>query len=575
MKITLHLKSIGAVFTMSLLTCGGYAHATQYTGNSPACPTATGSVCSVDILDFMKSNFSYSAGGNSYTFDGSSKDSAANQSANSAFVSVPKLMYYDPVQNKQVDMGPWGVNAGFVNHPTQPNIKMFSKGAAPAEGLELFRWGTNPDNSVYVQSEPSGDSAYLFKSFGTTVSAPTVNWNHRGYFWFDKKFDVSSAGGGIWLGPRYNLPALYYDKLDSKSVKTGTENWHLNGANLYTYVNYYPASSATWINEYGGLLPTPLEVVELVLGGLDSSGQPEWWEKYYYARSKLPDGSYNNFGLIKWQNAYPTFGNAAGSPPLKCVNGVPPAQYSNAVCGDFNLIIQYNEPYNIFRRPSAAGYSSVSAYLNSAWAANGAWKNDIKMTKRSVATPTIAPNAPNAANAMPHIRGGFIPPGNGNDAHGDIITGSPNQSGDWVYLENSLSDQDWYIYPAGKDPLYAPSASPVNYCRDGYQYLGSMVVSKSYNGLTGQVEDNGSPHWVILCGTSQDAYLNASSNGEQSCTAGYTNRTWFSNPTHAGLWACTPGNGCADASAKNNVNFCVNNNQCAGGQCNPTPSTYP
>ncbi|HEU4409430.1 MAG TPA: hypothetical protein VFS43_29500 [Polyangiaceae bacterium] len=520
----------------------------------------------------MKSQYSYTYNGVTYTYDGTNINSSWNSAPSSSFLSVSGLQEFNPATNTKTLISPWNVWPGFVTHPALPNVLMFSKGSAPGQGLEFFRWSANPDNSMYVLSEPPSGN-YLFKSFGSTLSAPTANWRHRGYNWFDLKFDVTKNASGVWLGPRNATGPAYYDMHNApNSEKIATEQWHADGAQQFRYVNYYPALSEAWINQFGGHLPTPLEVLELVHGTTGASGQVTSWEKYYYARQKLANGSYNYFGLIRWTNALPTWGYG------KCTNGVPPAQYSNASCGDFDLIVQFDQPYNAFKLASGSGYPTAQAYLNSAYAATRSWKNDMKITRRTAVEPVItnSTSAANDANYMPHLRGGFIPQGNGNDVHGTAFAGSATGGGDWVYLENSLVDQDWYVYPAGKDPLYSPQSSPVNYCRDGYQYRGSLAVSKSYSGLSGQVEDAGSPHWIVLCATSDEMYVNASNAGEPSCATGYTNRSWWENFSHAGVWACQPGQACADLSSKNYVNICVKNTHCAGGAsaCNPAPSSY-
>jgi hypothetical protein len=127
-----------------------------------------------------------------------------------------------------------------------------------------------------------------------------------------------------------------------------------------------------------------------------------------------------------------------------------------------------------------------------------------------------------------------------------------------LYLENMTVEQDWYIYPNGKDPLFAPAASPTNYCRDGYKYLASFPTARSYNGLTGTVENTGALHWVVVCGTSTDAYFHGSNgNGDQSCGPGYVSRGWWGNPNHLTFSTCYPDGSCTDQGAKQFINMCV------------------
>lgn len=164
--------------------------------------------------------------------------------------------------------------------------------------------------------------------------------------------------------------------------------------------------------------------------------------------------------------------------------------------------------------------------------------------------------------ALPHNRGGFVPPGNGSDARANTVIGATSGSGgDMLYLENRTFTQDWYIYPNGKDPLFAPSPSPTNYCRDGYRFLGAMPVTRSFNGLTQRDENPGSLHWVVLCGTGSDLLLQASNAGEASCPASYVTRGWFAKPTHLGTTTCTTRGVCSDQTSKAFVNLCVSSRE--------------
>lgn len=560
----------------SLVFCAPAVMAGPYTGTAAACSGSTAvTTCKVDLTEFMKSKFNYTYNGHTYTSDSTNLNAAANSASTSSFRYMKSggqwiYHYYDSVTEHPTNppnppysansvtyaTGDVNVKEGFMTHPRFPNVLMHSKtGTNTTEGgtLEMFHWATGNDNAMVVLSEPQWSTKGWYSYF-MTEPAPNMQWIRRGYFWADKVFDVTYSGTG-WQSAVRTWGGSNYLNVNSSGATTTTE---FGGATNSVLVRYLPAESGSgWINAGLGELPTTgtMEVLEVVVRGHNSDGSIYWWEKFDYARQKLADGSYNYFGLVRFQNSLDY--RRAGL--QKCVAGVPPSGHSNATCGDYDLIIESTGNYNAFHDANSAGQGvTIKNWYDTALLPANKKQNDPKFTKRVNANDT----------SLPHNRGGFVPPGPGADAKNASFLGSSSGAGDMIYLENTTVEQDWYLYPNGEDPITAPAVSPTNYCREGYQYLGSLMVTQSYNGLTGTTRNTAPAlHWVIMCGKSTDAYLQASDPGSASCNTGYVTRGYFANPNHASVWTCAPGGSCSDQSAKGYVNLCVSGNE--------TPFTFP
>ena len=388
-----------------------------------------------------------------------------------------------------------------------------------------------------------------------------------------KKYDVAPDGSGKWTASAWTSPVNGHQLYDSSGVLSGDrlESYDPTSGSKLAQVTatFWPSSSdSTIINHYGGQLPTPLEVVELKYSARDSSNQERWFERYYYARKNI-SGTYNYFGLIKWDHAV--------LDSNVCVNGTPTSGHSNATCYG-SLYIDKEDSYaNFYSDSVPTWYTTVL---------NNKPVNDPKFTKR---TATDSYGNIEEHNHKPRNRGGFLPQGAGNDSTNTGFTTS-----DMIFLETTGLDQDWYVYRSGQDPLY-PSGSPTNYCRDGYNFVGSFVTNRSYNLLqygNGTIGDwassasgsigtyypsssGNSAHWLVLCGTAgSDApkvYVNASNANEASCASGYSTRLWF-GANYSGVTACPPGQSCFDGSSKGYINFCVKSSECVGncmGTTNP------
>lgn len=549
-----------------LSTLSGLTLAAPYSGNSPPCtPTATAQTCKINLTDFMKSQFNWTVGGKTYTSDSTNLSAAANSANTSSFRFIRKagMITYD--YNNDVNLFPSGditIKDGFMTHPRFPNVLLHSKTGTNKIGggaLEVFRWAGGLDNAMYVLSEPYDVGGW--KSFDQREPAPNMQWINRGYFWADKEFDVvrNPNNPAQWLGT--TTRSWSGNDHDDINANGGKDGLTMIGPRNSVVVRYYPAENGAWINAGGGQLPTtPMEVLQIVLRVHDENGVIYWYETFDYARQKLADGSYNSFGLIRFQSShtYPP-----SNPLAYCSNGVPPAGHSNGKCGELNMLLVTQAHYNAFTNAlDPAQEGTVKAWYDTALSLAYKAKNDPKLTKR--ATPEDV--------HLPHNRGGFVPPGSGNDAKGVYFGGSGTAPpGQMLYLESTTVEQDWYIYPNGKDPLFAPAASPTNYCREGYNYLASVPVSRSYNGLNGNEETSGA-HWIIVCGTSTDAYFQGSNGAnEASCAPNYVSRGWFGKPTNLSMTTCLPGGTCTDATAKPFINMCVSFNETAATYPAPNP----
>ncbi|MYN24951.1 hypothetical protein [Duganella levis] len=547
----MEIMFFGAILLGTTVT----ASATPYTGTASPCTSTTPSnqVCSVDMLDFMKSKYAYNGHlSNSDNMYDTTSNSLLNNANNRAYDLTTKTW---TTYNGDL-------KAGFMKHPTVSNSLMFSPNASPSAGY--FLWDGGMDNSIYVVAEPTSTVGLLFKSFSTTnIAAAKSNWQNRGYYWSDKKMDMTPVGGGKWTYPDRITPVSSHYDFNTSNVQNGVR---LDGYDPSTYaaavtsVTYYSNMSDPNIPNGGSELPSTMEIVELKYSVKDASGQVRFSESYYYGRQNL-----NAFGLIRWRHS--TYN------PTVCSNGLPTGAYPNVICDtsfpSSALYIDAEGPYAKF----------VTVNLATWWGTTMAtkWKNDVKFTRRGTADAygNVA-----ETGARPRNRGGILPQGAGNDSTLAAFT-----SADWIYMESSGVDEDWYLYPSGMDPIY-PTA-PSNYCRDGYEFVGAIVTTRSYNLLnwgggtegdwavnpaTGSVGTvypaaGPSPHWVAMCGTKNTsgptAYINASDAGEDSCAAGYAPRFWF-NSNHTGVTACPAGQSCFNGAAKNYINFCVKASECVG-----------
>ncbi|MFS2134372.1 hypothetical protein [Duganella sp. Dugasp56] len=551
-----YIKCIGTL----VMACWSVAQAAPYSGNAPACtPTSTPQTCKIDLTDFMKSQFNWTIGGKTYTSDSTNLSAAANSASTSSFRFIRKEgnSIYDYDSNTlKFGTADVTVKQGFMNHPSLPNVLLHSKTGTNTGGtLEVFRWAAGLDNAMYVQSEPYDNGGW--KSFAQRESAPNMQWINRGYFWSDKLFDVvkNPANPAEWVSATRTWSGSDHDDILPSGAKTGTT---LIGSTNSVVVRYYPAENGAWVNAGLGQLPsTPLEILEVVLRK-EVGSAVTWWEKFDYARQKRADGSYNYFGMIRFQSSFDYYSH----PYAKCTNGVPPAGHANGECGDADLLIEITSHYNAFTNAlDAQQGKTVKAWYDTALLPAYKPQNDPKLTLRS--TPGDL--------TLPHNRGGFIPPGSGADAKGVSFGGSSTAPpGQMLYLENTTVEQDWYIYPNGQDPLYAPAASPTNYCREGYSYLASFTTTESYNGLNGASTKG--LHWVIVCGTSTDAYFQGSNGAQEaSCNPGYISRGWFGKPTNLSMTTCLPGGSCVDATAKPYINLCVSQKETAFTYPAPNP----
>jgi hypothetical protein len=543
---------LGVAFSLAV---GTPAVAAPYTGNSAPCTSVSApSTCKINLSDFMQSKFNYTYNGTTFTSDSTNLSAAANTARSSSFRYLKQqgVISYDYDANTVTfEKSDQLVREGFMNHPTLPNVLLHSKtqySTTNGGPLEVFRWADGVDNAMYVTAEAQWKTGG-FNSYDTPESAPTLYWKNRGYFWADRVMDVTRDGSNPseWKSAVRVWKGMGYDVIGANGAKFARAS---DPNSLFrTFVRYLPSVSAAdrGLNDGGGELPLSgtLEVLEVVVQRVPSKdAAPTWWEKFVYARQRLANGTYNSFGLVRFvaSQDYST-----GS-KLKCVNGIPPASKANLKCGDDDLLLSASNHYNAFYNADDPRQGvTVKQWYDTVLAGPTKFQNDPKLVKRS--DP--------ADGNLPHNRGGFVPPGAGSDAKGTSFIGSVSSTGgDWLYLENTTFDQDWYIYQNSKDPLYAPATSPTNYCRDGYQLLGSMVVTKSYNGLTQQVDDTGALQWALVCGTGSNLLIQASNAGEASCPNGYVSRGWFNKPPSMTLNTCNAGV-CTDQTAKSYVNFCV------------------
>lgn len=551
------MKQFG-ILVVGLMTAATSAHAAPYTGTSTLCTSvSTPTTCKINLVDFMRSKFTFSNGVGTYTSNSTNLSAAENTGLSSSlrYIKAAGAITYDYATDSfSTATEDITVKQGFMSHPTIPNVLLHSKaGENQKEGgtLEIFRFAGGNDNAVYVTAEPNWQFSG-YHSYAVKDAAPNIHWRNRGAYWFDNAFSVTRSGtSNVWVSAVRTINLGEYDTIGANSGKFGNTAERAPGYKSSMYVQYFPAESGSWINQGGGGLPTPLEVVSLHQRLLDPNGQIVAWERFDYARHRRSDGTYNDFGMIRFQSSLDYTGT---TPPLKCVNGLPPASKPRAICVDGGLILMQDTHYNAFYNGSDPRQrGTVKQWYDAALAYLGNFKNDPKFTVRSTAED----------KTLPHNRGGFLPPGSGQDAKGVSFNSSQ-----MLYLENTTIDHDWYVYPNGKDPLFAPSASPTNYCREGYRFLGSLPVTQSYNGLTGTVENTGSLHWVVLCGTGPDALLQASNAGEPSCPASHVTRGWFAKSSSLSTTTCSPTTGaCADQTGKAYVNFCVSANQ--------TPQVFP
>jgi hypothetical protein len=467
----------------------------------------------------MQSKFSYTYNGKNFTSDSTNLSAAANFALSSSFRYLKQhgVISYDYASNSvSYASSDQLTKQGFMAHPTLPNVLLHSKtqySTTNGGPLEVFRWAEGVDNAMYVVAEAQWATGG-FNSYDTPESAPNLYWKNRGYFWADKVMDVTRdpSNPNEWKSAPRVWQGMGYDVIDANGAKTARAID--SGALFKTFVRYLPSVSATerGLNDGDGELPLSgtLEVLEVVVQRIPSvNAAPVWWEKFVYARQRLATGDYNSFGLVRFASSQ----DYRSGSVLKCVNGVPPASKSNLKCGDDDLLLSASNHYNAFYNATDARQGvTIKQWYDAVLAGPTKFQNDPKLVKRS--DPADA--------TLPHNRGGFVPPGAGSDAKGNGFVGSTGGSGgDWLYLENTTFDQDWYIYQNSKDPLYAPATSPTNYCREGYQLLGSMVVTKSFNGLTQQVEDTGALQWALVCGTGSKLLIQASNAGEASCPSSY------------------------------------------------------
>lgn len=608
---------VTSLLGLSILSIGN-VQAGQYTGNSPACTRAMSNsttTCSIDLLDFMKNKSDHVFNGVRFTMDSTNLNAPANSQASSSFKTWTRRYLYKLDKDSADDWNPNdAANLGrsiYMQHPSSPNLLLYSSSYTnnPAAAIAYSRWGGNEDNSLYVLSEAGqyrGPEHQLYKSFGQAYDPTLKNWRNRGYIWFDKKFDISLVNGKGILAPRPKADSYYdvfADGLPGSPLPEGgmiKQNSDDSKGSEFIEASYDANSSDTLINKPSPIMTSmipnvPLEVLTIT-HGTRKDGKVTWFEKYFYARQQLADGSYNSFGLIRFIDTFPT--NSLDGKlgfdffNFKCTGGVLPTiptsdeakkilpnNLQSARCDESGLILKEDTAYNGFKLANSyvveenfpTSYPTVKSWMDAALSPQNKWKNDVKITTR-VVQGTLDPDS----KSLPHNRGGFVPFGVGTDSKNTTFSGKAigqvSQPNDWLFLENSTVDQDWYIYPNGKDPLFATGPSPTNFCRDGYRILGSMAVTESYNGLTGEFHKPSGLHWVLLCGTNDNAYLQTSNPGEKSCNDGYSIRTFFQNFNHYGVYTCTPGQGCVDASAKNYVNFCVKTNECAAGMCMSSPN---
>lgn len=538
------------------------AHAAPYTGSAAPCTAPnTPSTCKVDITDFMKSQFTYTRNGETFTSDSTNLNAAANSARTSSFRYLKRLgvITYD-YENNTVNYptGDQYVKQGFMNHPRLPNVLLHSKTQYmnyKGGPLEIFRYAGGNDNALYVTAEAQW-SFGGYHSVYIKEPAPNMHWIHRGYFWANKVQDVTldPTRPGEWKSASRTWFGLGLDQVDANSRKIG--HAYDDKAWFTTFVRFIPNVYAheRGLNDGGGELPTigTLELLEVVVQKkLTKDGDPVWWEKFVYARQKLANGAYNSFGLVRFVSTqdYSEVNPQTGQvyPRAKC--GASGAPKSNLICAEDGFVLKHSNHYNAFYNANhSQQYYTVKEWYDNVLAGAAKFKNDPKFTKRTNPDDTT----------LPHNRGGFVPPGNGGDAKGNSVLGSTSSTGgEMMYLENTTFEQDWYIYPNGKDPLFAPGASPTNYCREGYRFLGSIPVGRSYNGLTGVEENTGGLHFAIVCGSSVDGFLHPSNAGEASCPTNYITRGWFARPSNFAVTTCTTAGVCSEQN-KAYVNFCVN-----------------
>lgn len=538
------------------------AQAAPYTGSAPACSSmSTATTCKIDIADFMQSKFSYTYNGKTFTSDSTNLSAAANTAQTSSFRYLKQagVITYNYASNNvsYPTNGDQDIRGGFMNHPTLPNVLLHSKTQHSFDKggpLEIFRWAGGVDNAIYVTAEAQWTTGG-YNSYYSSDEAPNTYWKNRGYFWADKLLDVTRnvANPNEWIGKARIWTGQGYDVIGANGAKAPVNSREYDGRAIFrSFVRYFPSVSAAerGLNDGGGELPPSgtMEILEIVVQRIASKDAvvPTWYEKFVYARQRLADGSYNAFGLVRFASSQ----NYAVPGLLKCVNGVPPAGKNNLKCGDDDLLLYASNHYNAFHNATDRQGETVKQWYDKILAGPTKFQNDPKLVRRSNANVDDA--------SLPHNRGGFLYPGNGADAKGNIILGSSSASGgDMVYLQNTTFDQDWYIYPNAKDPLYAPAASPTNYCREGYRFLGSFVVPRSFNGLTQTDENPGHHHYAVACGTGSNLLLQASNAGDAPCPASYVTRGWFAIPAGNEVTTCTAGGGCTNQQNKGYLNFCV------------------
>jgi len=408
-----------------------------------------------------------------------------------------------------------GAGWKFGFHTPKPNFRFLSKGGFPEQTLEIFWFDSE---WVYALSSTLGNGAKNFMSY-TQVSHPAVTYANRGAVWYRNNFTTlrSNAVAGRWEGPTVVLPdneVLIYKQNKWSEVSTwgpGTP-----GSEGYAVARFMPRIHG-FGNEGGGMLPNVLNVLAIEAGRRDV-GHPEivrFQETYFYAGY-----GDDKFGLIRFE--------LWSSQPELCVNGG--GRYPGIVCNGHMVRYGMVAPNHFKRLPdyTEGAQASATAFFNAAMAARPL--NDPKLKKRAILDRN-----------RPAMRGGFQFQGAGSDSFG---AAGP---GEWILLENTVSDADWYFHPSTQWT-----------CREGYKYLGSLAVKAS-------VDDRGVPtlgdHWIILCGTDDDVRL------ELTCPAGFSTRAWFP----AGLGARTT-SGTDVTNAATFMNFCVRNSQCVGA-C--YPSTAP
>lgn len=546
------------------------ASAAPYIGTAAPCSALSTSTCRVDVLQFMKTKYSY----NGYTLNyDNHTDSTQNSLRAASYRQIyrPAIFAWEYVTGNSLPFG-------LAQHQTISNAVIYlSTTQGTAKSLGYYSWGTGDVNALHVMSEISfqDTSNSWFKTFtGANTSYSQDDFQNRGYYWTDYSFDVTPIGGGVFVGPTRDKPAHGYLDFNYANVLLH-ERWDAynaaalpgdtSGAKMVATVNFYPNfTDSNVLNKGAGSLPSTLEVLKVTHTRKSSNGTVMMWESYYYGRQRLTNGTYNYFGEI--------FYESGARDTNICLNGVPSTAHPFALC-DSATNTYYAE------RSTFGGFVFDTPATKYAQALAVTYKNDPKFTKR---TAQDSYGNVQEHSFKPNNRGGFRPQGAGADSTGNLVLNT-----DMVYLESNGADQDVYLFVAGQDPVSSTQPTPPNYCRSGYQFVGSIVTAQSYSvikyggGVRGDWYTNpGSGsigtmmpasgtqvHWISFCATSNSTgpmmYINAGNAGEESCSAGYTPRLWF-NANHSGVTACPIGGGCFDGIAKNYINMCVKSSQCVG-----------